>query len=120
MISPARVSLNGWTIAGSRVTYHSTMLDNTTLIYAARKVRENAYAPYSNFLGGVAIEDETGALHIGCNVENAAFPNRVCAEAGAIGDGLSSLHTLRGMPSAHRRDRNARHANYPLRQRWQI
>jgi len=61
------------------------MLDDMTLLNAARQVRENAYAPYSDFLVGVAIEDETGALHVGCNVENAAFPNGVCAEAGAIG-----------------------------------
>lgn len=66
------------------------MLEYTALLNAARKVRENAYAPYSDFLVGVAIEDETGAVHVGCNVENAAFPNGICAEAGAIGALIAS------------------------------
>ena len=48
------------------------------------KIRENAYAPYSNFKVGAAIKSETGDVFCGCNVENAAYPQGTCAEAGAI------------------------------------
>ena len=61
-----------------------------TLIDTAIKVRENAYAPYSNYFVGAAIIDEAGNLHTGCNVENAAFPQGACAEANAIGAMVSS------------------------------
>jgi cytidine deaminase len=49
----------------------------------ARAVRENAHAPYSNFKVGAAIRSASG-IHVGCNVENAAFPEGICAEGGAI------------------------------------
>ncbi len=55
------------------------------LIEAALKVRDKAYARYSGYRVGAAIEDEQGNIHIGCNVENAAFPEGSCAEANAIG-----------------------------------
>ncbi len=55
------------------------------LIDAAIAVRERAYAPYSKFHVGAAIRDEVGRLHIGANVENAAYPQGQCAEASAIG-----------------------------------
>ena len=54
------------------------------LFEAARAVRENAHAPYSGFKVGAAIRSESGQIHIGCNVENAAFPEGICAEGGAI------------------------------------
>lgn len=55
------------------------------LFEKAAMVRTRAYAPYSKFKVGAAIEDEAGAIHVGCNVENAAYPIGACAEAGAIG-----------------------------------
>jgi cytidine deaminase len=51
---------------------------------AAFAVRENAYAPYSNFKVGAAITSEEGTIYAGCNVENIAYPEGTCAEAGAI------------------------------------
>ncbi len=60
------------------------------LVQAATAARENAYAPYSGFAVGAAILDEQGGLHIGCNVENAAYPLGQCAEATAIGAMIAS------------------------------
>lgn len=50
----------------------------------AIKVRSNAHAPYSNFQVGAAIRTGSGAIFSGCNVENVAYPEGTCAEAGAI------------------------------------
>ena len=50
----------------------------------ASDVRENAHAPYSNFKVGAAIRTASGAVFQGCNVENVAYPEGTCAEAGAI------------------------------------
>jgi cytidine deaminase len=55
-----------------------------SLLDAARTVRENAYAPYSEFKVGAAIRTASGAVFTGCNVENVAYPEGTCAEAGAI------------------------------------
>jgi cytidine deaminase len=55
-----------------------------TLIQAAIAAIPRAYAPYSKFLVGAAICDENGDIHTGVNVENAAYPQGSCAEAGAI------------------------------------
>ena len=54
------------------------------LIQAAIAAMPHAYAPYSHFQVGAALCDETGAIHTGVNVENAAYPQGSCAEAGAI------------------------------------
>lgn len=55
-----------------------------SLLDAARAVRENAYAPYSHFKVGAAVRSVSGAVYTGCNVENVAYPEGTCAEAGAI------------------------------------
>lgn len=54
------------------------------LFSAALDARIQAYAPYSHFSVGAALIDENDAIHSGCNVENAAYPEGTCAEAGAI------------------------------------
>ncbi len=55
-----------------------------TLLAAATEVFARAYAPYSRFKVGAALRATSGAVHVGCNVENVAYPEGTCAEAGAI------------------------------------
>ncbi len=55
-----------------------------TLFEAAKAARENAYAPYSNFKVGAAVRTDAGEVFTGCNVENVAYPEGTCAEAGAL------------------------------------
>lgn len=59
-------------------------LTDQQLINAAREAREKAYCRYSKYSVGAAIVDEDGRLHVGCNVENAAYNLGNCAEAAAI------------------------------------
>jgi cytidine deaminase len=54
------------------------------LLNAARAAQKMAYAPYSQFLVGAAVLDDQGRIHSGCNVENAAYPEGLCAEASAL------------------------------------
>ncbi|MCO6383661.1 cytidine deaminase [Oceanicola sp. 502str15] len=54
------------------------------LVKAARDARVKAYAPYSQFKVGAAIRAASGAIYQGVNVENVAYPEGTCAEAGAI------------------------------------
>jgi len=55
-----------------------------SLLDAARAARENAHAPYSGFRVGAALRTASGRVFAGCNVENVAYPEGTCAEAGAI------------------------------------
>lgn len=54
------------------------------LVAAALAVRKRAHVPYSRFRVGAALRAADGSLHVGCNVENAAYPQGTCAEASAI------------------------------------
>lgn len=56
----------------------------TDLRQAALAVRINAHAPYSGFKVGAALRGASGTIYSGCNVENVAYPEGTCAEAGAI------------------------------------
>jgi cytidine deaminase len=59
------------------------------LINAALAVRANAFAPYSKFQVGAAIEDSGGRIHTGCNIENATYGLTVCAERVAVFKAIS-------------------------------
>ena len=56
----------------------------------ATTVMDKAYAPYSKFKVGAAILDSSGNFHVGCNIENAAYPIGNCAEASAISAMIAS------------------------------
>ena len=59
------------------------------LIEAALRARENAHAPFSHFKVGAALEDESGRIHTGCNVENASYGLTLCAERVAVFKAIS-------------------------------
>lgn len=59
------------------------------LLEAALEARTHAHAPYSRFLVGAAVEDDTGRIHTGCNVENATYGLTICAERLAVFKAIS-------------------------------
>jgi len=63
--------------------------EKDSLIEAAKQVRENAHAPFSNFRVGAAVRASSGRIFGGCNVENSTYGLTLCAERVAIFKALS-------------------------------
>jgi cytidine deaminase len=59
------------------------------LVDAALAARDHAHAPFSNFKVGAAVEDESGRIFTGCNIENATYGLTVCAERVAVFKAIS-------------------------------
>jgi homotetrameric cytidine deaminase len=75
-------------------SYSDLLLDTpAALLDAARAVMANAHVPYSNFPVGAALRGAGGGIHVGANVENAAYPQSQCAEASAIGNMIAAGET---------------------------
>jgi cytidine deaminase len=55
------------------------------LLEASLQARQRSYSPYSRYAVGAAVLDENGVIHLGANMENAAYPQGWCAEATALG-----------------------------------
>jgi len=64
----------------------------------ARAARQHSHAPYSKFPVGAALRTVGGAVHVGCNVENASYPEGWCAETSA----MASMIAAGGDPAARR------------------
>jgi cytidine deaminase len=63
--------------------------DLNELVQVARAARQLAYAPYSHYAVGAAVQAKSGKVYAGCNVENAAYPTSLCAERVAIFKAIS-------------------------------
>lgn len=61
-----------------------------TLLAIAADAATRAYVPYSSFRVGAVVLDDGGSVYVGANVENAAYPATICAEANAITTAVAS------------------------------
>ena len=67
--------------------------DLEKLVQSAKQTREKAFAPFSNFRVGAAVETKSGKIFTGCNIESAAYSGTACAERVAIWKAVSEGET---------------------------
>jgi cytidine deaminase len=67
--------------------------ERQVLVNLANEARKLAYAPYSNYPVGAALRTKTGRIYTGVNIENAAYPQTICAERVAIFKAVSEGET---------------------------
>lgn len=67
-------------------------MDFSPLLVEACAAREQAYAPYSRFAVGAALQTRTGVVFRGCNVENLSFGLTICAERNAVFAAVAAGH----------------------------
>jgi len=67
--------------------------ERQSLINLAREARKFAYAPYSKYSVGAALRTKSGRIYTGANIENAAYPQTMCAERVAIFKAVSEGET---------------------------
>ncbi|OLE14456.1 MAG: cytidine deaminase [Gemmatimonas sp. 13_1_20CM_3_60_15] len=71
---------------------------HSSLREAALRALDNAYAPYSNFRVGAALRTRRGEVVVGCNIENSAYGQAICAEtlavASAVSQGLTDFEEI--------------------------
>ena len=65
-------------------------MNSVVLLKEAWRVRDLAYSPYSGFAVGAALEDDTGRVFVGCNVDNLSFGLTICAERVAVGAAVAA------------------------------
>ena len=70
-----------------------TDVEKQSLIDIANEARRRAYAPYSKYLVGAALRTASGRIYTGVNIENAAYPDSICAERVAIFKAISDGET---------------------------
>ncbi len=64
-----------------------------TLIESAKQARTRAFAPFSDFKVGAAIETKSGKVFTGCNIESAAYSGTACAERVSVWKAVSEGET---------------------------
>ena len=73
----------------TRINDKETAIDHSVLLKAASAARENAYAPFSGFRVGAALQARDGQIFTGCNIENATLGLTMCAERVALFKAIS-------------------------------